>query len=85
MHLFMFTHIQANIYRWNYIQLHLYRKLKGLDDYLYILGVCGDFNDNKDIDVHHDCWELFSLEESEDSLINGHFLPPFLCHLYWIE
>lgn len=39
----------------------------------------------KDIDVHHDCWELFSLEESEDSLINGHFLPPFLCHLYWTE
>ena len=31
----------------------------------------------KDIDMHHGCWELFSLEESEDSLINGHFLPLF--------
>lgn len=31
----------------------------------------------KDIDMHQGCWELFSLEESEDSLINGHFLPLF--------
>ena len=31
----------------------------------------------KDIDMHHGCWELFGLEESEDSLINGHFLPLF--------
>lgn len=59
--------------------LRMCRNLRGLDDYLYILGVCGHFEIHAYTHTHVYIYltvvgNSSGLGESEGSLINGQFL-----------